>query len=188
MADFAALPDDLPEPVDDGAADHLAGASLPALAVVATSGAAVALDGLGAGRSVLYFYPLTGRPGIDLPDGWRAIPGAWGCTTEACHFRDHHGDLLAAGATAVYGVSSQDVDYQREVVGRLNLPFAMLADPGFAIAGALGLPTFVAGGQRRYRRLTLVVAAGRVEHVFHPVFPPDGHAHEVLTWLRANPA
>jgi peroxiredoxin len=46
--------------------------------VVATDGETVELDrlGLGPGRSVLYFYPLTGRPGVDLPDGWDAIPGA----------------------------------------------------------------------------------------------------------------
>jgi peroxiredoxin len=134
----------------------------------------------------LYFYPLTGRSGVDLPEGWDAIPGARGCTTEACDFRDHHADLVAAGAEIVYGVSSQDTDYQRELVGRLNLPFAMLADPGFTIAGALELPTFTAGGQRLHSRLTLVVD-GRVEHVFYPIFPPNRHAQQVLAWLQANP-
>jgi peroxiredoxin len=37
------------------------------------------------------------------------------------------------------------------------------------------------------RRLTLVLLDGRVEHLWYPVFPPDGHADEVLTWLRSNP-
>ncbi len=73
-------------------------------------------------------------------------------------------------------------------MGRLNLPFAMLADPDFTIDGALELPTFTAGGQRLYSRLTLVVGHGRVEHVFYPIFPPDRHAQQVLAWLRANPA
>lgn len=188
MTDLNALPDDLPAPVDDGAADHLAGSPLPALALVATSGETVELDQLGPGRSVLYFYPLTGRPGVDLPAGWDSIPGARGCTTEACDFRDHHADLVAAGADAVYGVSSQDTDYQREVVGRLNLPFSMLADPDLTIAGALELPTFAAGGERLYCRLTLVADDGRVEHVFYPIFPPNQHAQQVLTWLRATSA
>jgi hypothetical protein len=82
MADPNPLPDDLPVPVDDGAADHLPGAALPAVAVVATSGETVVLDRLGRGRSVLHFYPLTGRPGVDLPDGWDSIPGSGSASIE----------------------------------------------------------------------------------------------------------
>jgi peroxiredoxin len=188
VTDLNALPDDLPVPVDDGAADHLPGAALPALALVATSGELVELHRLGPGRSVLYLYPLTGRPGVELPGGWDDIPGARGCTTEACDFRDHHADLAAAGAARVYGLSAQDSAYQREVVDRLHLPFAMLADPDLALAGALALPTFTADGRQLYRRLTLVAQDGRIELVFYPVFPPDEHAREVLAWLRAHPA
>jgi peroxiredoxin len=188
MTDLNALPDDLPVPVDDGAADHLPGTSLPGLAVVATIGKTVELDQLGPGRSVLYFYPMTGRPGVDLPDGWDNIPGARGCTTEACDFRDHHADLVSAGVETVYGVSSQGTDYQREMVGRLKLPFSMLSDPDLSIANALELPTFTAGGRRLYSRLTLIVHDGLVEHVFYPIFPPNEHAQKVLAWLHAHPA
>lgn len=188
MTDLNALPDGLPVPVDDGAAEHLPGSPLPALEMRTTNGEAVELDQLGSGRSILYFYPLTGRPGVDLPDGWDNIPGARGCTTEACDFRDHHADLIAAGVETVYGISSQDNDYQRELVERLRLPFSMLADPDLTIASALGLPTFTAGGQRLYRRLTLIVDDGRVDHVFYPIFPPNEHAQKILTWLRAKPA
>nr|WP_244431706.1 peroxiredoxin [Segniliparus rugosus] len=131
--------------------------------------------------------PLTGRPDFDLPEGWNAIPGARGCTPESCGFRDHFHDLLEAGAGRVYGLSSQDSDYQREVVERLHLPFDMLSDPGFSLAEALRLPTFEAGGARLHTRLTLVLREGRVEHVFYPIFPPDRHAEQVLAWLRGNP-
>lgn len=103
---------------------------------------------------------------------------------EACAFRDHHADLLAAGASAVHGISSQMSEYQREVVERLHLPFTMLADPGLLLADALGLPTFTADGQRLYRRLTMLVCDGAVEHVFYPVFPPDQHAGQVLRHLE----
>jgi peroxiredoxin len=187
VTDFRALPDDLPVPVDDGAADHLPGAELPPLALLATSGHPIALHRLGPGRSVVYVYPRTGRSGVALPDGWDAIPGARGCTTETCDFRDHQAQLTAAGAARVFGLSSQDSDDQREAVERLRLPFALLADPALTLAAALALPTFTAAGRRLYRRLTLIVRDGRVEHVFYPVFPPDTHAQEVLAWLRAHP-
>ena len=180
------LPDDLPEPEDDGAARHLPGLRLPHLTLPGTDAADVALDALPDGRTVLYLYPLTGVPGGDLPDGWDAIPGARGCTPESCGFRDHHADLRAAGAAAVFGLSSQDTAYQAELAERLALPFAVLSDPELRLAAALDLPTFTAGGQRLYKRLTLIVAGGAIEHVFYPVFPPDGHAAEVLAWLRGS--
>jgi len=83
----------------------------------------------------------------------------------------------------VYGLSSQDTEYQAELAERLGLPFPVLSDPGLELAGLLGLPTFTAGGERLYKRLTMIVSGGAVEHVFYPVFPPDGHAAEVAAWL-----
>jgi peroxiredoxin/DNA-binding transcriptional MerR regulator len=176
-----------PPPRDDGAAAHLAGLGLPMVVLPATDGSAVELAALGAGRTVLYIYPLTGQPGVDLPDGWDTIPGARGCTAQACGFRDHHRELREAGAARVYGLSSQSGEYQRELVDRLRLPFAMLADPGFVLRDTLGLPTFDAGGVTLYRRLTMIVTEGLIEHVFYPVLPPARHAGQVLDWLRAHP-
>jgi peroxiredoxin len=129
MIDFTALPDNLPVPKDDGAADHLPGRSMPALSLQTSDRRTVNLSDSTSGRTIIYLYPLTGRPGVDLPEGWDAIPGAHGCSTEACDFRDHFADLQASGATQVWGMSSQDPDYQAEVVERLHLPFHMLSDP-----------------------------------------------------------
>lgn len=184
VTDPYTLPANLPAPRDDGAADHVPGRPMPPLNLPSTGGEAVALDALGPGRTVLYAYPLTGRPDVDLPEGWDAIPGARGCTPEACGFRDHHAELLDAGASAVFGVSTQDSDYQREVVERLRLPFEMLADTELSLTRTLALPAFQAAGMTLLRRLTLIVRDGVIEHVFYPVFPPDGHAREVLAWLR----
>jgi peroxiredoxin len=184
--DLMRLPEDLPVPVDDGAASHLPGRAMPALSLPATDGRQVALDGLGRGRTVVYVYPMTGRPGADLPPGWDDIPGARGCTPESCGFRDHHAELLAAGADQVFGLSSQSSDYQAEAVNRLHLPFAMLSDERLALADVLGLPTFTVDGMTLYRRLTMIVTDGVIEHVFYPVFPPDRHAQEVLDWLRGH--
>src|SRR3712207_4534122 len=90
MADPTRLPPDLPVPEDDGAADHLLGTPLPPAGLPATDGTVVRLDQL-PGRSVVFAYPRTGRPGEEPPGGeagWNAIPGARGCTPEACSFRD----------------------------------------------------------------------------------------------------
>ena len=190
MTDPTALPADLPVPEDDGAADHLPGLALPAIALPATSGGTVSLDTLGHDRphTVLSVYPMTGKPGVELPEGWDSIPGARGCTPESCAFRDHHADLAAAGAD-VYGLSTQSTHDQAEAAERLHLPFRLLSDEDVRLAQPpLRLPTLEAGGVPRYRRLTLVIAGGRIEHVFYPVFPPDGHAEQVLGWLQARAA
>lgn len=79
MNDPQSLPDDLSVPVDDGATRHLAGMPVPSLALSATDGSQVDLSRL-RGRTVVYAYPRTGRPGQSLPSGWDAIPGARGCT------------------------------------------------------------------------------------------------------------
>lgn len=188
--DVNALPAELPQPVDDGAADHLTGTALPAVRLPATTGEDVRVDLVptGARRLVLYAYPRTGPPGEGpLTPDWDLIPGARGCTPEACGFRDHAADLAAAGA-AVAGLSTQDTDFQREAVERLRLPFPLLSDAELRLTRALNLPRFEAAGQTLLKRLTLIVSDGVIEHVFYPVFPPDGHAGEVLSWLESHPA
>ena len=187
MTDVNQLPVDLPVPVDDGAADHLSGRAAPRVSLPSTSGVHVALDELGPGRTILYIYPLTGRPDTDLPEGWDSIPGARGCTSEACDFRDHHAELHAAGVSQIFGVSSQTSDYQRELIDRLRLPFAMLSDTALSLAKVLGVATFTTHGLTLYKRLTLVIHDGLIEHAFYPIFPPNEHAIQVLAWLHAHP-
>jgi peroxiredoxin len=189
MVDPYTLPDDLPAPVDDGAADHLPGLEVPAhLGLESTDRDAVDLAALG-GRTVVYAYPRTGRPGEpSLVEDWDLIPGARGCTPEACGFRDHHAELLEAGAAAVFGLSTQKSAYQRELAERLRLPFAVLSDAGLELTRALRLPTFEAAGETLLKRLTLLLHDGLVERVGYTVFPPDRHAGEVLAWLRSNPS
>ena len=186
MHDPTALPDDLPVPHDDGAADHLPGRAMPAVALPSTAGPTVDLAALPGARTVIYCYPRTGRPGVPLPDGWDAIPGARGCTPQSCAFRDHHRELAALGAD-VFGLSTQNTAYQQEMAARLHLPFEVLSDAGLELARALDLPTMEVDGMVLIKRLTLIVRDGAIEHVFYPVFPPDRSADAVIDWLRANP-
>jgi peroxiredoxin len=173
-------------PEDDGACAHLPGQAMPSMRLASTRGGTVDLALPAPGRIVVYCYPRTGTPGQASPTGWDAIPGARGCTPQACGFRDHHDELQALGA-AVFGLSTQPTDYQGEMATRLQLPFAVLSDAEFRLANAMLLPTFQVDGMRLFRRLTLILRAGRVETVFYPVFPPDGHAATVVDWLRRNP-
>lgn len=182
------LPDDLPAPRDDGACDHLPGTRLPTIALPATSGESVDLSGAGTPWVVVYCYPRTGKPDQEPLGGtqvWNALPGARGCTPQTCAYRDHHAQLHALGAS-VYGLSTQDTEYQREAVERLHLPFRLLSDARLAFAGALRLPTFAVAGQVLIRRLTLIARAGRIEKVFYPVYPADSDAERVSAWLAAR--
>jgi peroxiredoxin len=178
------LPPDLPAPVDDGACDYLTGMSLPSTSLWSTAGRMVNLARLTA-RSVVYCYPRTGRPDQDPPSGWNDIPGARGCTPQSCAFRDHYQTLQQLGAR-VFGLSTQDTDYQREAVERLHLPFELLSDVELSFARALRLPTFEVEGMTLVKRLTLIIRDGYVEKVFYPVFPSDRNASEVAAWLSAN--
>ncbi|MDF2702291.1 MAG: Peroxiredoxin [Rubrobacteraceae bacterium] len=177
------LPEDLPVPTDDGAADHLPGIQIPSVPLSSTAGETVDLSAL-SGRTVVYCYPMTGRPGSDLPSGWDEIPGARGCTPQSCSFRDHHAELQALGAR-VFGLSTQDTEYQREATQRLQLPFALLSDEDLAFADTLRLPTFEVDDMVLLKRLTLIIKDGRIEKVFYPVFPPDRSAEDVVGWLEA---
>jgi peroxiredoxin len=180
------LPDDLPVPEDDGAADHLPGTRVPPVELQATDGSRVRLDELG-GRTVVFAYPRTGHPGEPSPGGddeWNAIPGARGCTPQACSFRDEHARFAAAGAR-VLGLSTQDTAYQQEAADRLHLPYPLLSDEQLELARALDLPTFEVDGMTLFKRLTLILRDGEIESVIYPVFPPDRSADQALERLTA---
>jgi peroxiredoxin len=176
--DVYTLPPDLPVPVDDGAADHLLGAEVPALVLDSSQGPVDVRD-----FGVLYVYPRTGRPGRPLAAGWDQIPGARGCTPQSCAFRDAAAEFAALGVR-VAGLSAQPLDDQLEFAERNHMPYPVIADPERLLGHALRLPTFEVEGATLYKRLTLVAEAGRVAKVFYPVFPPDENAGDVLRWLR----
>jgi peroxiredoxin len=177
----------IPAPSDDGAAAHLAGKAIPPVSLVATDDSSVTLSAL-PGRTVVFAYPRTGEPGkIALVDDWDMIPGARGCTPQTCAFRDLFAELKAAGASHVFGLSTQSNEYQTEMASRLHLPFPVLSDEKLELTWALELPTMEVADLTMIKRMALIIDDGRITHVFYPVFPPDRNAGDVLEWLKQNP-
>jgi peroxiredoxin len=169
-------------PLDDGAARHLKrGRRLPDLSLPATTGGAVNIASL-KGRSIVYCYPWTGRPGLANPPGWDEIPGAHGSTPQTEGFRDLYAGFHQVGVE-VFGLSTQATAYQREMAERLGVPFAILSDAAFALQRALSLPTFATGGVTYLKRITLAIKNGAIERIYYPVHPPAAHAREVCAWL-----
>lgn len=178
------LPADLPSPVNDGACDHLVGLSMPDLRLASIDGGSLNLADLGRGWIVIYVYPGTGIPGIEMPEGWDAIPGARGCTPQSCSYRDDYSQLQELGVD-VCGLSAQTTDAQREFAAREHIPFPLLSDPHREVGRALDLPVFSVGGGILYRRVTLIIHEHQIAHVRYPVFPPNEDATQTLRELRS---
>ncbi len=177
------LPNDLPVPVDDGAADHLLGMLVPPIELSSTINRMVNLAEVSKWqRTVVYCYPMTGAPDRQLPPRWDEIPGARGCTPQSCSFRDHFDEIKALDAS-VFGLSTQTTEYQQEMAQRLGLPFEVLSDAELAFTKALRLPTFEVESKILIKRLTLILSKAEIVKVFYPVFPPDKNAEEVIEWL-----
>ena len=160
------------------------GTKLPSIALPATSGDLIDLAAL-PGRSIVAVYPWTGRPGVPSPPNWDDIQGAHGSTPELEGFRDLF-TAFAEQIVRIFGLSRQPTEYQKEMVDRLRLPFPILSDAGGAFASALELPSFTTGDENYLKRLTLIVDAGRIAHVFFPVPDPDRHANDVLHWFKED--
>jgi peroxiredoxin len=182
------LPPNLPAPADDGTCDHLPGSRVPLVRLASTGGRLVDLAEAAQQPTVFFFYPRTGEPGKAAGPEWDAIPGARGCTPQSCGFRDLHREFTKLGV-AVFGVSTQETDYQREFVVRNHVPFELLSDRDLLLTRALRLPTFEYSVERGepaalIKRMAWFVERGSIERIWYPVFPPDRNAETVLAWLH----
>ena len=150
-----------------------------------TAGGRVVLSDLVV-RTVVFVYPSIGGIHDAQLEEWTAIPGARGCTPEACGFRDQLGSFRSARVD-VLGLSGQPGAQQRDAVDRLRLPYPLVSDESLQLAASLRLPTFEFHGQKYFKRVTLVVSRGTVEAALYPVFPPGQAADQALAWLAENP-
>ena len=181
MTSYEDLPNDLPIPEDDGACDHLVGLPIPDIDLPKTDGELINLSKQ-KGRVVIYCYPMTGKPDAPMPDGWDDIPGARGCTPQNCSFRDHFAELSELGAS-VFGMSTQDTNYQKELAERLHLPYPLITDEKFEFCEALNMPTFTIAGMRLMKRTTLIFNEAIITDVHYPVFPSNKDAEWVIAKL-----
>ncbi|KAJ4336558.1 hypothetical protein N0V95_008584 [Ascochyta clinopodiicola] len=179
------FPSDLPVPQDDGACSHLTGFKIPSVCLSSTSGHQVDVSTL-SGLAIIFCYPRTGAPGETIPDEWNIIPGARGCTPQACSFRDEMDELRKLGVNTIFGVSTQDTPYQAEVKSRVHLPYDLLSDADLKFTKALKLPTFEWQGKELIKRLALAVEDGQITKIWYPVFPPDANAKQVVAWLATR--
>ena len=164
---------------------RLRGSTVPRVSLGATDGAQVDLSEL-QGVSVIYAYPRTSPPDAAPIEGWDQIPGARGCTPQTKEFAAHYEEILAAGAARVFGLSTQDTNYQAEMKARLHVPFEILSDAELRLAQALDLPTFEAGGMVLLTRLTLILRDNVIEHVLYPVKAPAENPADVLAYLGSG--
>ena len=127
------LPPNLPVPKDDGGVPPSVGMRLPDLELPSTRNRRVNLSKVPAPRLVVYAYPMTGRPGVTLPQGWDDIPGARGCTLETCGFRDHHADLAKLQTRGLRRQHADAPSTSRRWSTRLKVPFEVLSDEDMAL-------------------------------------------------------
>ena len=184
MNNYLDLPDNLPVPQDDGAANHLDGTKLISVPLQATDNSLIDLSKM-FGTTVVFIYPMSGLPGIDLPVGWDDIPGARGCTPQACSYRDKYPEVKKH-VDNLFGLSVQGTGYQRELKVRVTLPYEILSDSEFKFASALKLPTFEVNGLKLLNRLTLIIIDGVIVKHHYPVFPSNKDVDWVLNFFASN--
>ena len=170
---------------NDGESDHLENSRIPSISLPNQDGNFLRLDRSDTFRMILYFFPMTGRPDMPLPEKWNSIPGASGCTLETCKFRDNYDDLIGLNAVPI-GISSQTVEYNKEMTTRLGIPFDVLSDAKLELKNALNLPTFSIKNKIYLKRLTLIVEKKIVKKVFYPIYPVDKHIADIIKWLKVN--
>jgi thioredoxin-dependent peroxiredoxin len=122
---------------------------------------------------VLYFYPRADTPG---------------CTVEACEFRDTYKQMQKTGAVLL-GISPDTPKAQKKFQDKFKLPFTLLADADKKVAIAFDVlkeKNMYGKKVMGVVRTTFIIGPdGKIQHIF-PKVKPEGHAAEVLAYLKAS--
>jgi peroxiredoxin len=83
-------------------------------------------------------------------------------------------------------MSTKDIDYQKEMVERLHLPYSVISDSKFEFCDILNIPTFIAGGKRLMKRVTIIIEGGIIEAVHYPISQSDSDPSWVISYLSSK--
>ena len=184
--EFTKLPEGLPQPIDDGASDHLLGMTIPHMVLPSTKDPALDLSKICSHYKVLYFFPMMVIPGKAVPSSeWDEIPGARGCTPQNVSMSEYNDDLQRYDAASI-GISTQSIDELTKVSSIRKFLQPLVSDSNLEFQEKLNIPTFQFERKTMYKRLTLIVRESKIVKVFYPIFPPDKHIFEILEWLGNN--
>lgn len=142
------------------------GNAMPDTSLVGPDGPVQLRDRIGK-PLVVYFYPKD---------------ETYGCTKEACKFRDQYEDFVSAGADVI-GISRDDATSHAKFRDHHHLPFTLLSDPGGKVAASWGVKDnlgFIPG------RVTFVFdKTGVVRHRFESAVRFGKHVDEALAVVKS---
>jgi thioredoxin-dependent peroxiredoxin len=137
------------------------------------NGKEISLKDLKGKTVVLYFYPRADTPG---------------CTVEACEFRDTFKQMQKTGAVLL-GISPDTPKAQKKFQDKFKLPFSLLADADKKVADRFGVlqeKNMYGKKVMGIVRTTFIIGPdGKIQHIF-PRVKPEGHAEEVLAYLKES--
>lgn len=141
------------------------GDSMPDVTLEGESGPVKLRDRIGK-PLVVYFYPKD---------------ETYGCTREACSFRDQYEDFVGAGADVI-GISRDDSKSHADFKSHHRLPFTLLSDTDGAAGKAFGARKIfgIMPG-----RITFVFdKEGKLRHRFDSMLKFNQHVDEALTAIK----
>ncbi len=123
-------------------------------------------DFIGKSNLVVYFYPKD---------------ESYGCTKEACSFRDNYEVFKEAGAVVI-GVSSDDVASHQAFAANHKLPFILLSDKDRSVAAKFGVGKSM--GVLPGRVTFVIDKQGIVRLVFSSQLSFEKHITEAIEMLK----
>ena len=143
------------------------GAKAPDFTLPAQDGSMVSLSQfIGNKTIVLFFYPKD---------------ESYGCTKEACSFRDNYEVFREAGVEVI-GISADDQSSHRSFASHHKLPFILLSDPDRKVAGLynVGKTLGILPG-----RVTFVIDKnGIIKKIFSSQFNFEKHIGEAIKMVK----
>jgi peroxiredoxin Q/BCP len=123
-------------------------------------------DYLGKVKLVIFFYPKD---------------ESYGCTKEACSFRDSYEVFRGAGAEVV-GISPDNVASHQAFAANHKLPFILLSDKDRVVAGKFGVGKTL--GLLPGRVTFVIDRHGIIRMIFNSQLSYEKHVEEALAELK----